>query len=235
MLRVATYNVRSLRDDRAALVRVIRAMRPDVLCLQEVPRLLHWRRRRRELAGDAGMSVAAGGRVGGVAVFAGPAVRLLHGSGHRLRWFAGLEWRAIAVAVVEKDGRRYAVCSAHLDLVAGARLRHVTEIVPILERTARGFGALPVLAGDVNEQPGEPAWRYLTGRYTDCFDHAAGTRDTPGDGATFPARDPSRRIDAVFAGAGLSVVSCGCPDVPPGDLSAASDHRPVVAELRADR
>ncbi|MFC0861072.1 endonuclease/exonuclease/phosphatase family protein [Sphaerimonospora cavernae] len=226
MLRVATYNIRSLRDDRAALVRVIRAFRPDVLCLQEAPRLLRWRRRRRELARDAGMSVAAGGRVGGVAVFVGPTVRLLHGSGRRLRWFAGLEWRAVAVAVVEKERTRYAVCSAHLDLVAGARLRHATQIVPILERTARRFGALPVLAGDINEQPGDPAWRYLTGRYADCFIGEGG------DGATFPARAPGRRIDAVFAGAGLSVVSCGCPDVPPGDLRAASDHRPVVADLR---
>lgn len=177
------------------------------------------------------MSVAAGGRVGGVAVFTGPAVRLLHGSGHRLRWFAGLEWRAIAIAVVEKDRVRYAVCSAHLDLVAGARLRHVTEIVPILERTARRYGALPVLAGDINEQPGEPAWRYLAGRYADCFprQNASGAS---ADGATFPSRAPDRRIDAVFADPGLSVVSCGCPGVPLGDLRAASDHRPVVVELR---
>lgn len=227
MLRVATYNVHALRDDRSALVRVVRAIRPDVLCLQEVPRLLHWRRRRRELARDVGMSVAAGGRIGGVAVFTGPAVRLLHGSGHRLRWYAGLEWRAIAVAVVAKGRARYAVCSAHLDLVAGARLRHVTQIVPILERTARRYGALPVLAGDINEQPGEPAWQYLAGRYRDCFPD----EDAPG-GATFPSRAPDRRIDGVFADPGLSMVSCGYPDVPLRDLRAASDHLPVVVELR---
>lgn len=128
------------------------------------------------------------------------------------------------------------MCSAHLDLVAGARLRHVTEIVPVLERTARRFGALPVLAGDVNEPPGGPVWRYLTGRYTDCFDGAPAVAGATGAcGATFPAGAPRGRIDAVFAGPGLSVITCGGPDVPPGDLRAASDHRPVVAELRADR
>ncbi|WP_182897289.1 endonuclease/exonuclease/phosphatase family protein [Microbispora sp. H10830] len=238
MLRVATYNVRGLKDDRRALVRVIRALRPDVLCLQEAPRLPGWRRKRRALARAAGLSVAAGGRVGGTAVLTAPDVRLLRGRGHRLRWFAGLEWRSIALAVVEKDRERYAVCSAHLDLLAGARLSHAAQIVPLLERAAREFGAAPVLAGDLNEVPGAPVWRLLGGRYTDCFTAVRGPAPrigADGDdgraGATFPARDPRVRIDAIFAGPGLTVVSYGGADVPAEDLPAASDHRPVVAEI----
>ncbi|MEV4459476.1 endonuclease/exonuclease/phosphatase family protein [Microbispora sp. NPDC049633] len=234
MLRVATYNVRGLRDDRGALVRVIRALRPDVLCLQEAPRLPGWRRQRRALARAAGLSVAAGGRVGGTAVLTAPAVRLLRGRGHRLRWFAGLEWRSVALAVVEKDRERYAVCSAHLDLMAGARLSHAAQIVPLLDSAAREFGAAPVLAGDLNETPEAPVWRLLGGRYTDCYAAAGGPAEWGDDGragATFPARDPRVRIDAIFAGPGLSIVSCGGADAPPGDLAAASDHRPVVAEL----
>ncbi|MEU6413361.1 endonuclease/exonuclease/phosphatase family protein [Microbispora sp. NPDC046933] len=243
VLRVATYNVRGLRDDRRALVRVIRALRPDVLCLQEAPRLPGWRRERRALAHAAGLSVAAGGRVGGTAVLTAPAVRLLRGRGHRLRWFAGLEWRSVALAVVEKDGERYAVCSAHLDLLAGARLSHAVQILPLLERAAREFGAAPVLAGDLNEIPGAPVWRLLGGRYTDCFtvtrfsatQGAAPRLAADGDhsraGATFPARDPRVRIDAIFAGPGLTVASYGGADVAAEDLAAASDHRPVVAEV----
>ncbi|MET0712639.1 MAG: endonuclease/exonuclease/phosphatase family protein, partial [Jiangellaceae bacterium] len=42
-LRVVTYNVRSLRDDRDALVRVIRGLSADVVCMQEAPRRLRWR------------------------------------------------------------------------------------------------------------------------------------------------------------------------------------------------
>lgn len=238
MLRVATYNVRGLKDDRRALVRVIRALRPDVLCLQEAPRLPGWRRERRALARAAGLSVVAGGRVGGTAVLISPAVRLLHGRGRRLRWFPGLEWRSVALAVMEKEGERYAVCSAHLDLLAGARLSHAAQIMPILERAARQSGAAPVLAGDLNEVPGSPVWRLLAGRYTDCF---TAVRDAEprigagGDdgraGATFPARDPRVRIDAIFAGPGLAVVSYGGADVRPEDLAAASDHLPVVAEI----
>ncbi|MBX6383750.1 MAG: endonuclease/exonuclease/phosphatase family protein [Microbispora sp.] len=233
-MRVATYNIRGLRDDGEALVRVIRALRPDVLCLQEAPRLPGWRRARRALARATGLSVAAGGRVGGTAVFTAPSVRLLRGRGHRLRWFAGLEWRSVALAVVEKDRHRYAVCSAHLDLLAGARLRHAAEILPFLERAARRFGAAPVLAGDLNEPPGAPVWRLLGSRYVDCFTAAPPiTADADRDpaGATFPAREPRVRIDAIFAGPGLTVVSCGGADVPAVDLAAASDHRPVVAEI----
>ncbi|MFI7035583.1 endonuclease/exonuclease/phosphatase family protein [Microbispora rosea] len=246
MLRVATYNVRGLKDDRRALVRVIRALRPDVLCLQEAPRLPGWQRERRALARAAGLSAAAGGRVGGTAVLTAPAVRLLSGRGHRLRWFAGLEWRSVALAVVEKtvgkDRERYAVCSAHLDLLVGARLSHAAQIVPILERAAREFEAAPVLAGDLNEVPGAPVWRLLGGRYTDCFTavrDAAPRIGADGDdgreGATFPARDPRVRIDAIFAGPGLTVVSYGGTEIPAEDLRAASDHRPVVAEIALTR
>ena len=35
-----SWNLRDLQDDRAAVARVIRAVDPDVLCLQEVPRSL---------------------------------------------------------------------------------------------------------------------------------------------------------------------------------------------------
>ncbi len=226
MIRVASYNVRSVRDDPRALVNVIRAMRPDVLCVQEAPRFLRWRRRRRELARGAGMTVAAGGRVGGVAVFAGPGVRLLHAEAHRLRWFFGLEWRAIAIAVVEKDGIRLAVASAHLDLSQGARFWHATQIVPLVEETAKRFGAKAVLAGDFNEQPADPTWRYLAERFTDGY--ATAPR---GDGNTFSARDPAIRIDAIFAGQGLAVISCGAADADLADLATATDHRPVIAEI----
>jgi endonuclease/exonuclease/phosphatase family metal-dependent hydrolase len=35
IVRVLSYNVRSMRDDRAALARVIRACAPDIVCVQE--------------------------------------------------------------------------------------------------------------------------------------------------------------------------------------------------------
>ncbi|GAT64933.1 endonuclease/exonuclease/phosphatase family protein [Planomonospora sp. ID91781] len=230
VLRVASYNVRSMRDDVAALGRVVAALRADVLCVQEAPRFLCWRCRRRRLAAFGGLRVAAGLRAGGLAVLTGPGVRLLHGEGRLLRHFPGLERRAIAIAVVEAEGARVAVGCVHLDLDQEARLHHAGEALDLVEEVAGRFGALPVLAGDINEQAHQPAWRHLTGRLADCY--AVSPR---GDGLTFPARNPGKRIDAVFAVAGVSVVSCGGIEADPADLAAATDHLPVVAELDCAR
>ncbi|WP_306858559.1 endonuclease/exonuclease/phosphatase family protein [Streptosporangium brasiliense] len=226
MLRVASYNVRSMKDDVVALGRVITALHADVLCVQEAPRFLCWRRRRRRLAASGGLTVAAGRRPGGVAVLVGPGVRLLHGEGHLLKFFFGLERRAIAIAVVEAGGQRVAVGSVHLDLHEGARLHHAGEALALLRAAADRFGALPVLAGDINEHSEGPAWRHLAGHLTDCYPVSP-----RGDGFTFPARGPRHRIDAIFAVAGLPVLSCGGAEADPADLAAATDHLPVVAEL----
>ena len=58
LVRVMSYNIRSLRDDSAAVVRVIRAADPDVVCVQEAPRFLFWRRKCARLARDVGMRFA---------------------------------------------------------------------------------------------------------------------------------------------------------------------------------
>ncbi|HET9516086.1 MAG TPA: endonuclease/exonuclease/phosphatase family protein, partial [Actinoplanes sp.] len=60
-LRVLSYNVHGLRDDRAALRAVVRDLAPDVMVVQEAPRRLRWRYRCAALADDLGMVVGAGG------------------------------------------------------------------------------------------------------------------------------------------------------------------------------
>ncbi|MER6001708.1 endonuclease/exonuclease/phosphatase family protein [Nonomuraea angiospora] len=210
-----------------ALTRVIAAMRADVLCLQEAPKVVRWRARRGALAAAAGLRVATPGRVGGVAVLAGPRVAVLHAESRALRGFLGLERRALALAVVEIEGVRLAVGSLHLDLNGPARVHHAAEAVALMERAATRFGATIVLGGDINEQAHQPAWRYLAGRLADC--HAVAPK---GDGLTFTAARPSVRIDGVFAAREARVVSCGGVDAPIADLAGASDHLPVVAELR---
>ncbi|WP_226899870.1 endonuclease/exonuclease/phosphatase family protein [Nonomuraea phyllanthi] len=245
-----------MRDSVPALTRVIAAMRADVLCVQEAPRLR--RSRRGALAAAAGLRVATPGRVGGVAVFTGPRVRVLHAESHALRLFLGLERRGLALAVVDVAGARLAVGSLHLDLHDSARVHHAAEAVALMERAAGRFGATIVLGGDINEQAHQPAWRLLAGRLADCHAVAArerqgdrapqgerrGERERRGDGAeiaperpadeglTFTSARPAVRIDGVFAAREAHVVSCGGVDASSADLAGASDHLPVVAELR---
>ena len=61
-LRLMTWNLRSLRDDRGAVVRVMRACAPDVLFVQEAPRFFRAQSRLAALARESGMVVAAGGK-----------------------------------------------------------------------------------------------------------------------------------------------------------------------------
>ncbi|TDQ52514.1 endonuclease/exonuclease/phosphatase family protein [Actinorugispora endophytica] len=218
VLRVLSYNVRSLRDDPAAVARVVRACRPDVLCLQEAPRLLLWRTRRRRLARRCGLRTAVSRRAGGLAILVRPGIGVGRRAHRRLSRRRGLHPRALSVAVLAVDGHQLTAAVSHLDLEPGARLEHAAEILALLSV----YDAPVVLAADVNEEPVGPAWRLLAARLP----------DTGGTGPTFPARRPRKRIDGIFADPRLGVLASGVPRAPlPADLASATDHHPVLAEI----
>ncbi|MBW8480874.1 endonuclease/exonuclease/phosphatase family protein [Actinomadura parmotrematis] len=228
-VRLVSYNIRSLRDDPAAVARVVRALDPDVLVLQEVPRFRGWRRQRRALARACGMRVAAGRRACGLAVLAAPRVERVAREFHLLSRVPGLHRRALAIAVLAKDGARFTAASTHLDLADEPRRAHVRQLLGMLERASWRHRAPAVLAGDVNEEPGGASWTLLTGRFQDA--HATAPA---GEELTFSSRDPRRRIDGVFADAAFRVLGCGVPADPAiaADYPAATDHRPLLADLR---
>lgn len=220
-LRILSYNIRSLRDDRRAVARVIAASTPDVVCVQEAPRFLGGRRRWRQLAAASGLKVLTGGRPAAAMLLLGrPDLPVVATRDVRLTKASGLHQRGLAIAVVEALGGRLTVASMHLDLDAIGRRRHVAEVLAVLD----GFPEPLVLAGDVNEEPGDPAWSVLTGRLQDAYAVAP-----VGPPETSSALRPTRRIDGIFVDRRLRVVSCGVPEHP--ELSRASDHRPVLAVL----
>jgi endonuclease/exonuclease/phosphatase family metal-dependent hydrolase len=235
-LRVLSYNIRSLRDDPAAVARVVGALRPDVVCLQEVPRMPGWRGKRRRLARACGLSVAAGRRAAGLAVLAGPRARVVHHEFHLLSRVPGLHRRGLAIAVLdlgsERPGEgaaRLIAASTHLDLRDEPRRAHTAEVLALLDRVRAAYPAPAVLAGDINEEPGGASWTLLTGRFRDA--HAVAPSGEP---ATFSARNPRRRIDGVFTDPGIEVIGCGVPAEPAlaADYPLATDHRPLLADLR---
>ncbi|WP_233525951.1 endonuclease/exonuclease/phosphatase family protein [Actinomadura spongiicola] len=224
-----SYNVRSLRDDPGAVARVVRALDPDVVCLQEVPRFWTWRLQRRRLARACGLDIAAGRRACGLAVLTAPRVRRLARAFHLLTPDPDLHRRAVAIAVLEVGGARLIAASTHLDLRDGPRLRHVGEILAHLDRVRDRHRAPVVLAGDVNEEPGGPSWNLLTDRFLDAHMVAPS-----GDALTFSARDPRRRIDGVFTDPVVGITACGVPtgdEALTADYPKATDHRPVLAVL----
>lgn len=230
-LRLLSYNVRSLRDDTAALARVIRVTAPDVVCLQEAPRFVRWRHRTAALGRATGLHLVAGGAPAqGVAVLTTLRPLLEHAVDLPLPPTPGLHRRAVALAVLRLGRARVAVAACHLGLAAAERRRHARLLGERLPELARG--APLVLAGDLNERPGGPARAVLGRTMRDGFDEAP-----VGGRLTFPAAAPDRSIDAVLAGAGVEFLRCGVPSPGAGgptgpDLRAASDHLPVLAVLR---
>lgn len=223
-MRLLTYNVRSLRDDKIAVAAVIRACDADVVCIQEAPRFLRWRSKCAALARESGMVVVTGGRTAGaMLLLARVGVDVDASYDVLLQKTPRLHQRGLAVGVVRVKGERYAVASMHLSLDDTERARQVDEVTGQMERLADG--APIVLAGDVNETPDRPRWKALGTRFVDAF-----TVAPFGDGNTYSASTPYKRIDGIFVDPGVTVVSCGVPDVP--GVAQASDHRPVIADLR---
>ncbi len=210
-----TYNVRSLRDDAAGVAAVIRACRPDVVCVQEAPRFLRWRSKCAALARESGLVVVTGGRpAGAMMVLAALRVRVRATRDVKLRKRPRLHQRGLAIAEIEVGGAGYTVASMHLSLDDDERLSQVDEVADVLSLHAPPL----VLAGDVNETPDGPAWARL----------AAWLQDG-GGGDTYSAKRPHKRIDAIFADPRLVFGSCFVPSV--AGIEVASDHRPLLAEL----
>ncbi|MES5823053.1 endonuclease/exonuclease/phosphatase family protein [Streptomyces sp. RG80] len=226
LVRVLSYNIRSMRDDTDALARVIRACAPDLVLIQEAPRFFRWRKKLARLARATDLVILTGG-----ATAAGPAILCnLRTTVERtedvlLPLTPGQHRRGFATAVVRIGGARLGVLSCHLSLRNDERYEQGGML---LDRLA-GMGVEHAVAGgDLNEAPGGRTFRRLSDNLQDCWATAPW-----GGEHTWTRDEPHRRIDAIFASKGIEVVSCGVPeDVDETDLRAATDHLPVLAALR---
>lgn len=219
-LRVATYNTRDFLDDAALAARLVRAIDPDVLCLQEVPRrlLAGWRLRR--FAGWSGLRTTGSHRgSGGTTVLVSDRVRLV-GAEHRrlpVRWPDRTRgWARARVRL--PSGAELTAVSLHLSLRAEEREHHVVDVLEAL-----ADAGLLVVAGDLNEEDDGAAWRRLA--VPDRL------RLVAPDGPTYPARSPRRRLDVVFASPSLRGLPHRDVAVPDAVWQRASDHRPAWVDL----
>ncbi|MFG1621001.1 glycoside hydrolase family 3 N-terminal domain-containing protein [Kribbella sp. NPDC049227] len=126
-------------------------------------------------------------------------------------------------AEIDVRGRRVHVYCTHLDYRADPSVREaqVRDTTKILAGDRRKD--LQILTGDFNAEATAPE---LAGLWTRVTDSWTATGTTSGGPNTYPAVDPVKRIDFVTVGTGLHVLRVA---VPPEQ--AASDHRPVVADL----
>ncbi|MGS2641271.1 endonuclease/exonuclease/phosphatase family protein [Streptosporangium sp. LJ11] len=124
----------------------------------------------------------------------------------------GLRWQ----------GRDITVIGTHLQPPPGWReLDQVEQLGGIVRNAAKG-GTPVVVAGDLNLQPGDPAWRALTGAgLTDPFAPVRPFNTIPS------LSGPAEQIDHVLVTPGFTGKDQANPDVP------YSDHRPVAITLVA--
>ncbi len=222
-VRVVVHNVHGFRDGFEELVRLVERFEPDLLLLNETGS----RRSLRRFARRLGMDVARDPwsplrRRVKDAVLVRPPWRILE---HRLHRFSDvrrpLNPRGALLAHLGRSGRRLWAVSVHLGLHPLERLHAVQELADLV----RGLGRPVVIGGDLNELPDGRAVSYLGERFWDAWLLGG---DVAGE--TYPATDPSARIDYLFVSEDVAVERVLVPAVMP-EARAASDHLPIVAEL----
>jgi endonuclease/exonuclease/phosphatase family metal-dependent hydrolase len=220
-MRVASYNLKDFTLDRRAAARVIRAIAPDVLCLQEVPRRLFSTWRVSHFAAECGMYWSGRHRgSGGTTVFTSLRVQVAESRHHRLRVAALQRTRGYAVIRVAPAGHQpLVVASVHLSLDEDERERHAGQILG----TVSGGGPV-LLAGDLNEGETGRAWRVF----------ASPLRLISPTTPTYPASSPRRLLDVIFASPDLGVLPHREVELDVADLVAASDHRPTWVDVDLD-
>ncbi|MEU5577879.1 endonuclease/exonuclease/phosphatase family protein [Streptomyces huasconensis] len=229
VVRVLSYNIRSMRDDTAALARVIAACAPDLVLVQEAPRFFRWRKKLARLARAADLVIlSGGGTAAGPALLCSLRARVERAEDVLLPLTPGLHRRGFATAVVRFGGARLGVLSCHLSLQTDERY---AQGGMLLDHLADLGVEHAVAGGDLNERPQGRTFRRLAAELRDCW-----TAEPWGGEYTSTPDDPHQRIDALFVTPGVEVLGCGVPLGLPGvseaDLRAATDHLPVLAALR---
>ncbi|MEZ7154212.1 endonuclease/exonuclease/phosphatase family protein [Streptomyces althioticus] len=244
-LRVATYNIHAGAGedqvfdlDRTAAA--LRDLRADVIGLQEVD--VHWGERSdftdeaRALAEKLRMRVffapiydldpaSEGGerRQYGVAVLSRHPV--LHAENHEITRLSTQTPDPVpapapgfAEIVIRVKGVRTHVYSTHLDYRADPSIR-AAQVDDMLGILADDRGP-SVLVGDFNAETSAPELAPLWHTLRDA---------APDAGLTYPAIAPQKRIDLITVSDGVTVTGART------HVTDASDHRPVVADLRLPR
>lgn len=228
-VRVMTFNIKHLAGGIRGVSAVVAREHPDVLCLQEI------NADRGTAAPMPQLQAALPGwyyaRTRETAIFSRHP--LLAHSTFPVKG-TGREMLKAEVAI---QGKRLGILCVHLSTSAtgsslqdsrGSRRAHLRKTAKIRLQQARmiqdiaGQSSVPlIVAGDFNTPPRGIIYLRLRVRFTDAFAQAGW-----GTGYTYPARPPVLRIDYLWTDRSIGIQRCYRP------ASTASDHYPMVADLR---
>jgi endonuclease/exonuclease/phosphatase family metal-dependent hydrolase len=235
------YNIHAGKDasgqpNLEEVARLVRAHSADVVLLQEVDRgtqrsggvdQLQVLTERTELDSVFGRTLDYdGGQYGLGALSRGgfgyEETVPLHVAPPQARAGGSHEPRGALVTIVLTPLGRWQAITTHLDASAGDEYR-VQEAKSLLElvRARRATGTPLLVGGDMNAPPESP----VIGRLLEFGLRDAWAECGKGDGFTFPAAQPIKRIDYLFLDGTLRCTSAEVID------TQASDHRPVLVSV----
>lgn len=227
-IRISSYNIHSAvgldgKRDAARIAHVINELNSDVVALQEVDSRGHGE------GGNAQLDLLV--KQTGLTAIAGPTIRapgghygnalltrlnVLEVVRHKLD-VMGREPRGAIEAVLDLRGEPIRVLATHLGL---SRKERRMQVSILIDRIRASHGPLVVL-GDWNE------W-FPLGAALRELNQVFGSHPSP---RTFPPRLPILALDRIWVRPREALISIGAHRT---KLSrVASDHVPVVAELRA--
>ncbi|MET0424924.1 MAG: endonuclease/exonuclease/phosphatase family protein, partial [Actinoplanes sp.] len=155
-LRVMSYNVHGLKDDRSALTALVRDAAPDVLVVQEAPRRFRWRQKCAALADETGMVVAVGGLPSlGNLILVNLRVRVHETWCLRYPLTPGRHLRGAAFARGTVRGAEFTVAGSHLATDPAERPNQAA----LWKQALTAVEGPLIAAADLNEGPGGGAWR----------------------------------------------------------------------------
>ena len=231
-LRVMTYNIHvgvgmDKKLDLQRIADVINAARPDLVGLQEVDRGVKRTEGKDEIVELAAMTKMEyafapnldyqGGKYG-VAILSRFPIR---NTEHRM--FENKresERRGMLRVEVEVAGRTLHFVTTHLDYqFEDGRLFETEQMLKFLE-SVKGPA---IVVADLNDVPAGSAYKLMRTK----FDDAWMTSRAGGDGFSYPADKPVKRIDHIFYRTGARIMAKKSWVIE----TLASDHIPVMAEL----
>lgn len=225
-LRVLVHNVKGFRAGADEAAAAVAEHVPDIAMITEAGTRGRLHRYARALDMEpAAPSLLPLARTVRNAVLVRPPWRIVRFHMHRFHASKRFYPRGALVCVAGRAGYRVHALSIHLGLAGEERRRHAEEITNL----AAGFGGPVLLGGDYNESHTSPAVRWITERYWDAWEQG-GDRDATG--ATFPASDPTARIDYLFASEQFHVDGAWVLSDP--EAATSSDHLPIVVDLTLD-
>jgi endonuclease/exonuclease/phosphatase family metal-dependent hydrolase len=234
ILRVMTYNIHhgeglDGKVDLARIAKIISAERADIVALQEVDRGVRRTAGRdlpAELAQLTGLTCIfsnnfayQGGEYGNAVLTRFPVLRATNSLYQMLR---PNEQRGLLQLTLDVHGRELVFLNTHIDYRPDDSERRLN--VKEIQTLTAGYQGLPViLCGDFNTTPESRVHAELRTTFTDAWPLSGG-----GEGFTFPANAPDRRIDYVWVSPPnrLRPIRASVP------ASEASDHRPLVVEFQ---